>query len=82
MRDGRVDHDAAHPPFEGEVLPVALDVLENLDEAVLEDVFCVLPAIGVANGRGEELTTETGIQSALRSRLALLAPFNQLLDFL
>ena len=38
------------------------DVLENLDEAVLQDVFGILPRIGVADGSCEELTAESGIQ--------------------
>ena len=71
--DGRIDHNPPHPPLEREILSVTLDVLEDLDEAVLQDILSVLPAVGMAQGCGKELATETGIHLALRSGFLCLA---------
>lgn len=52
MPDTGIDTDAADPSFEGALLPVLRQVLENPDKTVLHDIFrMLLPGIPSADGQ-------------------------------
>ena len=65
VRNGRIDHNPSHPPFERKVVSVAVDVLEYLDKTVLQNILSILASIGVPNGGGKELAAELGIKFTL-----------------
>ena len=82
MGNGRIHDDATHPTFKRIILAVTLDVLENLDKAVLQHILCVFSRVGMANGCCKKLSTEARIKIPLGSGFLFFTRFNQCYELL